>query len=100
MFRLAYRAFSDHEALVVNHSVTAGSSTGVRWYELRPDASHNLSVFQQGTYAPDANYRWMGSIAMDQTGNMALGFSLSGSSLHPEIHYTGRLVGDAAGTMT
>ena len=100
MFRLAYRNFGDHEALVVNHSVTAGSSTGVRWYELRPDASHNLSIFQQGTYAPDSNYRWMGSIAMDQSGNMALGFSVSSSSLHPEIHYTGRLAGDAAGTMT
>ena len=100
MFRLAYRNFGDHEALVVNHSVTAGSSTGVRWYELRPNASHALSIFQQGTYAPDSNYRWMGSIAMDQSGNMALGFSVSGSALKPEIHYTGRLVGDAAGTMT
>jgi hypothetical protein len=100
MYRLAYRNFGDHEALVVNHSVTAGSSVGVRWYELRPDASHSLSIFQQGTYAPDANDRWMGSIAQDQSGNMALGFSVSSSSLHPEIHYTGRLAGDAAGTMT
>jgi len=101
MFRLAYRNFGDHEALVTNHSVTAGSSTGVRWYELRPAAAtRNLSIFQQGTYAPDASFRWMGSIAMDQTGNMALGFSVSSSTLKPEIHYTGRLVGDAAGTMT
>ena len=100
MFRLAYRNFGDHEALVTNHSVTAGSSTGVRWYELRPDASHNLSVFQQGTYAPDANFRWLGSIAFDGSGNMGLGFSVSSSTLHPEIHYTGRLAGDAAGTMT
>ena len=100
MFRLAYRNFGDHEALVVTHSVTAGSSVGVRWYELRPDASRNLSVFQQGTYAPDSGYRWMGSMAQDQQGNMALGFSLSSSSLHPEIHYTGRLAGDAAGQMT
>ncbi|MCA1829105.1 MAG: hypothetical protein LC689_19450, partial [Myxococcales bacterium] len=38
--------------------------------------------------------------AQDQQGNMALGFSLSSSALHPEIHYTGRLVGDAAGQMT
>ena len=28
MYRLAYRNFGDHESLVVNHSVTAGSSTG------------------------------------------------------------------------
>src|SRR5213082_1191691 len=83
MFRLAYRNFADHEALVVNHSITAGSSTGVRWYELRIDPqTRSLSVFQQGTYAPDASHRWMGSIAQDQAGNMALGFSLSSSTLH------------------
>ncbi len=35
MYRLAYRNFGDHESLVVNHSITAGSSVGVRWYELR-----------------------------------------------------------------
>jgi hypothetical protein len=84
--------------LVVNHSITAGSSTGVRWYEVRI-ANGTPSIFQQGTYAPDASFRWMGSIAMDQSGNMGLGFSVSSSTLHPEIHYTGRLVNDAAGTM-
>ncbi|HEY4886906.1 MAG TPA: pre-peptidase C-terminal domain-containing protein [Myxococcales bacterium] len=99
MFRLAYRNFADHEALVVNHSITAGSSTGVRWYEVRV-AGGTPSIFQQGTYAPDASYRWMGSIALDQAGNMGLGFSTSSSSLHPEIRYTGRLAGDAPGQMT
>src|SRR2546428_8626517 len=52
MYRLPLSNFGDHEALVVNHSVTAGSSTGVRWYELPPNGG-NLTVFQQGTYAPD-----------------------------------------------
>jgi len=99
MYRFAYRNFGDHEALVVNHSVTAGSSTGARWYELRV-AGGNLSLFQQGTYAPDANFRWMGSIAMDHQGNMGLGFSLSSSTVHPRIAWTGRLAGDASGAMT
>src|SRR5205807_4144125 len=98
MYRLAYRNVGDHEALGVNHSVSAGSSVGVRWYELRV-AGSSLTINQQGTYAPDSNYRWMGSIAMDHSGDMGLGFSLSGSSLHPEIHYTGRLASDPAGTM-
>ena len=101
MFRLAYRNFADgHQSLVVNHSITAGTSVGVRWYELRLDASSNASIYQQGTYAPDANYRWMGSIAQDQNGNMALGYSVSSSSLKPSIRYTGRLAGDALGQMT
>ena len=100
MYRLAYRNFGDHESLVVNHSVTAGSgAVGVRWYELRA-AAGALSIFQQGTYAPDLNFRWMGSIAMDQSGNIGLGFSVSGTSRSPGIHYTGRLAGDSAGVMT
>ena len=65
MYRLAYRNFGDHESLVVNHSVTAGSSVGVRWYELR-NPNGTPTVYQQGTYAPDSSYRWMGSVAMDQ----------------------------------
>jgi hypothetical protein len=98
MYRLAYRNFGDHEAMVVTHSITAGSSVGERWYELRPSGS-SLSVFQQGTYAPDGSFRWMGSIAMDHNGDMALGFSVSSASRHPGIAYTGRLAGDPAGTM-
>jgi hypothetical protein len=99
MYRLAYRNFGDHESLVVNHSVTAGGSAGVRWYELRsPNATP--TVYQQGTYAPDSSYRWMGSIAMDHVGDIALGYSVSSSSLHPQIRYTGRLAGDPLGQMT
>jgi hypothetical protein len=104
MYRLAYRNFGDHQALVVNHSIDVGSGTtlhaGVRWYEIRPDANNNLSLFQTGTYAPDNSWRWMGSIAMDKSGNMGLGYSVSSSTISPQIHFTGRLAADAAGTMT
>jgi hypothetical protein len=100
MYRLAYRNFADHQSLVVNHSVTAGTSVGVRWYEIRLDAAYNASLFQSGTYAPDASFRWMGSIAMDQAGGIGLGYSTSSSSLKPSIRYTGRLAGDAPGAMT
>ncbi len=99
MFRLSYRNYGDHEALVTNHSVTSGSSVGVRWYELR-GLPGTPTVFQQGTYAPDSTFRWMGSIAQDKVGNLGLGFSASSSSIHPQIRITGRLAGDAAGTMT
>jgi hypothetical protein len=101
MFRLAYRNFADgHQSLVVNHAITVSPSTGVRWYELRLDGAGTPTLYQQGTYAPDATYRWMGSIAQDQAGNMALGFSASSSSLKPSVRYTGRLAADALGQMT
>jgi hypothetical protein len=102
MYRLAYRNFGDHESLVVNHSVVAGSSVGVRWYELRqtPPGAGGFGVYQQGTFAPDTRYRWMGSIAMDKAGDIALGYSLSSSSMHPSIAYTVHVPGiDALGTM-
>jgi hypothetical protein len=98
MYRLAYRNFGDHESLVVNHSITAGSSVGVRWYEIQNPAT-NPVVFQQGTFAPDSNYRWMGSAAMDKSGDIALGYSVSSSSMHPAIRYTGRTPSDPLGTM-
>jgi hypothetical protein len=100
MFRLAYRNLGDHESLVTNHAVTVGSSVGVRWYELRLSSTGMPSVFQQGTYAPDSTYRWMGSIAMDKAGNIGLGYSASSSSLNPQIRYTGRLAGDPTGQLT
>jgi len=97
MFRLAYRNFGDHEALVVNHSVDVSGHSGVRWYEVRsPSATPTL--FQQGTFSPDTNHRWMGSMAMDQAGNMLLGYSVSGA-VRPSVRYTGRLATDALGTM-
>ena len=98
MYRLAYRNFGDHEALVVNHSVTTASSVGVRWYELR-GPNGTPTVFQQSTYAPDATYRWMGSVAMDRQGNMALGYSASSGTVRPSIRYTGRLAADAPNSM-
>jgi hypothetical protein len=101
MYRLAYRNFSgDHQTWLVSHSVTAGNSVGERWYEFRaPETSTTLSVFQQGTFAPDSNYRWMGSIAMDKNQNIILGYSVSSSSVFPSISYTGRAPTDPLGTM-
>ena len=101
MYRLAYRHFADgHEAMVLNHSVNPGTGplSGVRWYELRI-TSNTPSLFQQGTYAIDSNSRWMGSIAMDKVGNIAVGYSVSGTSLSPGIRFATRAPGDAAGTL-
>ena len=97
MFRLAYRHFADgHESMVATHSVNTPAA--VRWYEVQ-SPGNNPVVFQQGTFAPDSNYRWMGSIAMDQVGDIAVGYSVSSSSLFPAIRYTGRLQSDPLGTM-
>lgn len=98
MYRLAYRNFGDHESLVVNHSVTAGSSGGVRWYEIQ-NPNGTPIVAQQSTFAPDSKFRWMGSIAMDKAGDIAMGYSVSSSTTNPAIAFTGRVPTDPSSTM-
>ena len=101
MYRLAYRNFADHQSLLVNHTVNTGTSsnnTGIRWYELQ-NAQGTFGLYQQGTYAPDSSYRWMGSIAMDKLGDIGLGYSVSSSTLSPSIRYTGRAPSDPLGQM-
>lgn len=99
MYRLAYRNFGDHEAWVVTHSVTAGTSVGVRWYELRGLTTAIPSVYQQSTYAPTADYRWMGSAAMDRMGDIAVGYSVSSGTRYPSIAVSTRAPTDPLGTI-
>jgi hypothetical protein len=101
MYRLAYRNFGAYQSLVANHTVTTGTNgnqTGIRWYELRNPGT-GFAQYQEGTYAPDSSSRWMGSIAMDKLGDIALGYNVSSSSLSPSIRYTGRLATDTLGQM-
>ena len=107
MYRFAYRngtSASAAETAVVNHSVKAGGNkhsqaVGVRWYQISNLTSGTPTIFQQGTFAPDSDSRWMGSIAMDKAGNIAVGYSVSSSSTFPSIRFTGRVPTDALGTM-
>ncbi|MBZ5524460.1 MAG: hypothetical protein LAP21_19655, partial [Acidobacteriia bacterium] len=67
MYRAAYRNFGGHDSLVVNHAVSASGGGGIRWYEIQNPGTTPV-LAQQGTYAPDNQFRWMGSIAMDRAG--------------------------------
>jgi len=109
--RLQYRNFGTHESLVgvlpTNaYTATTGSdvSAALRWFELRRTGG-DWSVFQEGTFAPGNNNenRFVGSIAMDQSGNIGMGYSitdLGAPSISPSLRYTGRLESDAPGVMT
>ncbi|CAN5341281.1 hypothetical protein BH10ACI3_BH10ACI3_24230 [soil metagenome] len=101
-YRLAYRNFGAYESLVTNQSVEASATiSGIRWWEIRsPNSSPVLT--QDATYAPgtvDGIHRWMGSIAQDSAGNMALGYSSSSATMFPSVSYTGRLSSDPINTM-
>jgi len=87
-----------------NHVTTAsGGQAGVRWYEMiapiRAVTISGLSLFQSGTFAPDSNYRWMGSLTRDKADDVALGYSLASSTVYPSVAFTGRTVRDPLGQM-
>jgi len=103
MFRLAYRNLGTSENLVVTHTVKAGTGssqqTGSRWYLIQ-DPNGTATVAQQGTYSPDTtHYRWMSSAAMDKTGDIGMGYSVSSSTIFPSIRFTGRQPSDPLNTM-
>jgi hypothetical protein len=102
MWRLAYRNFDTYESLIGNGAVNVGGGqAAVRWFELRKNPDADWTIFQESSFAPDGDHRWMGSIAMDGSGNIALGYSVSNSvDVYPSLRYTGRLAGDPEGEMT
>jgi len=104
MFRMPIRNFGKYESVAINHTVVANGTDGIRWYEVRIPKGGDPSVYQQGTYAPtDAAtnplYRWMGSVAMDKSGDLALGYSASGPNDYPSVRYTGRAASDPPGQL-
>ena len=101
MPRLVYRRVNGHESIVAVHSVdTAAGGGGVRWYEFRIDGRRRVSLYQQGTYAPDNFFRWMASPAMDRFGNIGIGYSFGGTPHFAGQRFTGRLAADPLGQLT
>jgi hypothetical protein len=102
MARLVYRRIGGRESIVAVHSVnTAAGAGGVRWYEFRIDGkTRNVMLHQQGTYAPDAAYRWMASPAIDKLGNIGIGYSFGGTPNFAGQRFAGRLASDPPGKLT
>jgi len=102
MNRLQYYNHEDFESLVGNFVVDVGANQGgIRWFELRRSAPSNpWTTHQEGTFSIGSDNRWMASIAMDQSENIAMGYSVSSTTTFPTLRYTGRLAGDTAGVMT
>ncbi len=104
MNRAHYRNFGTHESIVCCHvtDVNGNDRAGMRWYELRRTGgtAGAWSIYQEGTYSPDTESRWMGSVAINAEGSIALAFSRSSGSSFPALAYTGRSACDELGMMT
>jgi hypothetical protein len=102
MHRFAYRRFTNRQSLVGNFTIDVGSDrAGIRWFELRNTgtAVGGWTLFQQGTHAPGNIHRFMGSIAIDERGNIALGYSASSTTMFPAVRYATRERTDPLGTL-
>ncbi|MGB9181958.1 MAG: hypothetical protein WCB68_22195, partial [Pyrinomonadaceae bacterium] len=105
MQKVQYRRVGAAESLWVVHTVrsAAGSTKRPHWMQLDVTAGVVAATpVQEQIYAPDTTLnRWMGSLAVDHLGNMALGYSTSNgtSPNFPSIQYAGRLVTDPVNTL-
>lgn len=102
MYKVQHRYIGGIHRVVCCHTIDENleEHAGIRWYELRKTGDENWTKYQESTYTPDSHNRWMGSIAMNMDGDIALGFSISSSTMYPSIRYTGRNAGDPLNTMT
>jgi hypothetical protein len=102
-YRAQWRKWGGYNSVVLNWGVKISTNQrSIMWAELRQNQTTGIwSVHQQSIYNPDSYYRWIGSIAMDDAGNIALCYTKSGSStVYPGLYYTGRLANDPLNTMT
>ena len=94
MVRGQYKNFGSTQTVVCMHTVDVDGTNhaGERWYELEKTSQTDptWSIRQSGTYAPDANSRWMGSIAINNNHEIAMGYNVSGTSMSPNIRYCGQ----------
>ncbi len=98
MYRLAYRNFGDHEALVVNHTVDAGSGlAGVLVRGSRPPAGRRRSTNRARMLRIPITAGWA-VVAMDAQGNLALATACPAAASIPPCA-AGRLANDPLGTL-
>lgn len=101
MARMVYRRMGSRESIVAVHSVnTTAGGGGVRWYELRLSPRRAITLYQQGTFAPDSLYRWMASPAIDAKGDIGIGYSFGGTPHFAGQRFAARAAGDPLGVLT
>ena len=102
MYRAQWKSWSGYNTIVLNWGVQISTSQrSIKWCELRQNQSTGAwTMYQEGIYTPDADTRWMGSIAMDNNGSIAMAYLKSNATtIYPGLYYTGRRSCDPLGTL-
>ncbi len=101
MYRLVLFNDGTTQHFLVTHSVNDTTATAARWYEFRASSgSTTLTLAQSGQTPDDGEYRWMGSVARDKVGDIALGYSRSSAAAgdYPSLYLSGQTAGEPPGT--
>jgi len=90
-------------AEILPNSGPDASQTTAHWWKLNTSNLSSISLADQGNIGGEdiatGTYTFFPSIAVDDEGNMAIGFSASASTIYPGAYYTGRLSNDPPGTV-
>ena len=102
MYPLVYQNLGGVESLYASQSVNNNQGgtgpTSVRWYQFNMTGNTiPASPAQQQTYTNggDGLWRWMSSLAVDNSGDLAIGYTASSTTVSPGIRYAGRIPADA-----
>ena len=99
-YRAAYRNLGDRQSIVVNQTVRTSSSgeyrAGVRVHELSKSGTA-FTVRDSSTIGDAASSRWIGGVAQDGQGNLAVSYNYVRDDKQPSILYTGRLASEPVG---
>ena len=97
-----YMNFGDYQSIVGVHVCRANElgTAGQRWYELRKYTGGTWTIYQQGTYAPTGDHRFIGSISINEDGTIALGYNITSSTIYPGMRMTGRAICDPLNIMS
>ncbi|MFT7587480.1 MAG: hypothetical protein ACI9EW_003923 [Cellvibrionaceae bacterium] len=100
MNRVQYKNHATHQSIVGNMvtEIDGNSHHGIFWFELRKTDGAWV-LYQDGILSPDSEHRWMGSISMDASQNIALLYNVSGANTFPSLRYSGRTADMPLGTL-
>jgi len=105
MTPVVYQNLGGTESLWADYTTIINFPSGpttVRWYQFDVTGGNfPATPLQQQDWnnGGDDLFRFMPSIAVDESGNAAIGYSVSSSTTFPGIRYAGRLVGDPPSNM-
>lgn len=105
MNRVVYRQFENYGSLITTNTALGHLGyyefLAIHWQEVRFHGDSTPESYQVATYTPpDILDRFMGSIGMDKSGNIAVGYNASSSKIYPSIELAYRRASDPLKELT